>query len=100
MLRDLIGETELKKSIHKYRGDEDRSPQYVEKLVESESTRDLAWFFEDWVYQDKGLPEFRIDSAFQRKTDKGTYLLTVTIVNDGLAGGGVSFSGRLQCAEM
>ena len=29
--------------------------------------RDLEWFFDDWVYRDRGLPDFRVESAYARK---------------------------------
>ena len=100
MLRDLIGEPALKKAIRKYRADEDDNPKYVESLLEAESKADLAWFFEDWVYQDKGLPDFRVESAFPRKTDKGSYLVTVTIVNEGMAGAMVPFTVSFEGGEI
>jgi hypothetical protein len=100
MLRDMVEEPTLKKAIRKYRADEDDNPKYVEALVETESKRDLAWFFEDWVYQDKGLPDFRVESAFPRKTEKGSYLLTVTIVNGGMAGAEVPFTVSFNGGEI
>jgi hypothetical protein len=100
MLRDMVGEAALKKAVHKYCADEDRNPKYVEGLVEAESKSDLLWFFDDWVYQDKGLPDFRIESAYQRKTDKGSYLLTVTVTNTGMAGAEVPFTVSFDGGEI
>lgn len=99
MLRDLVGEPALRKAIRKYRADEDNNPRYVETLVEAEAKADLSSFFEDWVYQDKGLPDFRVESAFPRKTDKGSYLVTVTIVNSGMAGAVVPFTVSFDGGE-
>lgn len=86
MLRDMIGDPALKRVLHAYDSARDNDPKYLETLVAAESKRDLSWFFNDWVYNDKGLPEFHVASAFARKTDKGSYLLTVTIENTGIAG--------------
>ena len=100
MLRDMVGETALKKALHQYRAEEDKSQKYVEGLVETESKSDLSWFFDDWVYQDKGLPDFRIESAYSRKTDKGSYLVTITIVNSGIAGAEVPFTVSFDGGEI
>jgi hypothetical protein len=58
----------------------------VQKLLEKASGRDLQWFFDDWVYHDHGLPDFKIDSAFPVKTPTGSYIVTVTVTNLGGAG--------------
>jgi hypothetical protein len=100
MLRDMVGEAALKRAVRKYRADEDRNPKYVEGLVEAESKSDLLWFFEDWVYLDKGLPDFRIESAYPRKTDKGSYLLTLTVTNTGMAGAEVTFTVSFDGGEI
>jgi hypothetical protein len=57
MLRDMAGDDALKEAIRKYRGedDNDKAPKYVELLIEAAAKRDLSWFFDDWVYQDRGL---------------------------------------------
>ena len=100
MLRDMVGETALKKTLQKYRADDDKDPKYVEGLVTAESKKDLSWFFEDWVYQDKGLPDFRIESAYSRKTEKGSYLVTVTVVNTGPVGAEVPFTVNFNGGEI
>jgi hypothetical protein len=100
MLRDMVGETALKKTLQKYRADDDKDPKYVEGLVTAESKKDISWFFEDWVYQDKGLPDFRIESAYSRKTEKGSYLVTVTVVNTGPVGAEVPFTVNFNGGEI
>jgi aminopeptidase N len=100
MLRDMVGEMVLKKALQKYRADDDKDPNYVEGLVTAESKKDLSWFFEDWVYQDKGLPDFRIESAYSRKTEKGSYLVTVTVVNTGPVGAEVPFTVNFNGGEI
>jgi hypothetical protein len=86
MLRDMIGDLPLKKALAAYRPDEDKDPAYVQHLVAAETKRDLEWFFDDWVYRERGLPDFRIESAFPRPTVGGGYVVTVTIENHGNAG--------------
>ena len=97
MLRDIIGEDSLKKALAAYRPDEDREPSYLQRLMESQSHKDLEWFFDDWVYRDQGLPDFRVESVYTRQNMKGGYLVTVTLENLGSAGAevpvSVSFEG-------
>ncbi|MBV9480204.1 MAG: hypothetical protein JO249_05555 [Acidobacteria bacterium] len=81
MLRDMVGEVALKKAIAAYRPEYDDRPSYMQKLIEGESHRDLEWFFDDWVYRDHGLPDFRIVSAYTRPLLPGGYLITVSLEN-------------------
>jgi hypothetical protein len=66
MLRDMVGEDALKKALHAYKSADDKQPAYFQHLLHQYSSRDLEWFFDDWLYRDRGLPDFRIDSAFTR----------------------------------
>jgi hypothetical protein len=86
MLRDMMGESPLKKALAAYRPDQDKDPAYVQRLVAAQSKRDLEWFFDDWVYRDRGLPDFRVEAAFPRATVGGGYVVTVTVENLGNAG--------------
>jgi hypothetical protein len=86
MLRDTIGDASLKKALHAYHAEDDKDPAYVQKLIERVSQRDLQWFFDDWVYHDRGLPDFKIESAFPVKTPSNGYIITVTVTNSGGAG--------------
>jgi hypothetical protein len=86
MLRDMVGETALKKAIAAYRPEQDKEPSYMQRLIAAETKRDLEWFFDDWVYRDRGLPEFKVESAFPRKTMTGSFMLTITLDNPGTAG--------------
>src|SRR5205807_10485845 len=43
--------------------------------------RHLDWFFNEWVYSDRGLPDFRIASASVRQTVPGSYVVAVTVEN-------------------
>jgi hypothetical protein len=100
MLRDMIGEAALKQAISKYRAEDDKSPKYVEQLVEAAAKRDLGWFFEDWVYHDRGLPDFRVQSVHPWKNEKGVQIVTVTLENLGSAGAEVPFTVRCEGAEV
>jgi hypothetical protein len=86
MLRDMIGEPALKKAIAAYHPEQDREPSYMPRLIAAQTQRDLEWFFDDWVYRDRGLPDFKVESAFSRKTMSGSFMLTITLDNLGTAG--------------
>jgi hypothetical protein len=91
MLRDMVGDAALKQAIGNYRAEEDRDPKYVQKLVEAAAKRDLGWFFDDWVYRDRGLPDFRVQSVHPWQTEKGLQIVTVTLENRGDAGAEIPF---------
>lgn len=97
MLRDMIGDAALKKAIAAYRPEQDKEPSYMQRLIAAQTQRDLEWFFDDWVYRDRGLPDFKVESAFSRKTMNDSYMLTITVENLGSAGAEVpviiKFSG-------
>jgi hypothetical protein len=89
MLRDMLGDATLQKAISVYRPGADVSPSYWQGLLEEGRKRDLEWFFDDWVYRDRGLPEFRIETAYSRpllEDPNKLSLVTVTIANTGGAG--------------
>jgi len=90
MLRDMVGDAVLKRTLHQYRAGDDKDAAYFERLLEAESKRDLGWFFHDWVYTDAGLPDFRIESANARLTNGTSFITAVTVVNDGGAGAEVT----------
>jgi hypothetical protein len=86
--------------VASYRADEDTDPAYVQRLVEAQSKRNLQWFFDDWVYHNPGLPDFRVESAFPRQASQGNYLVTVTIENLGNAGAEAPVTVRFEGGEM
>jgi hypothetical protein len=100
MLCDMIGEDALKQAIHNYRAADDKDPKYVEQLVAAAAKRDLGWFFDDWVYHDRGLPDFRVLAAHPWKGTKETQLVTVTIENLGGAGAEVPFTIRFGSGQI
>jgi hypothetical protein len=85
MLRDMVGETAFTAALHKYRASDDKDAYYMQKLIEAQAHRDLGWFFDDWVYRDKGLPDFHIVSVYPRQLLEGGYMVTVTVENVGAA---------------
>ena len=100
MLRDMIGDAALKKALAAYQSDQDKESAYLQHLIEAQTHRDLEWFFDDWVYRDRGLPDFRVESAYPRaKLDNG-YTVTVTIQNLGDAGAEVPVTLRMEDGEV
>lgn len=97
MLRDMLGPEVINKAMAAYQPDADKEPAYVQRLLETASGKELEWFFDDWVYRDRGLADLRIVSVYPRQTLKGSYLVTVTVENLGRAGAEVPV--RVQMAE-
>ena len=102
MLCDTVGDDALKQALAKYRAkdDDDKNPKYVEQLIEAAAKRDLGWFFDDWVYQDRGLPDLRVQSAHPWKTEKDVPFITVTLENVGNAGAEVPFTIIFEGGEI
>jgi hypothetical protein len=102
MLRDMIGDAALKQAVAKYRAgdDTDRNSKYVEQLIEAAAKRDLSWFFDDWVYRDRGLPDIRVQSAHPWPAEKNAHIITVTIENLGDAGAEVPFTVFYEGGEI
>jgi hypothetical protein len=100
MLRDMVGDEALKQAIRKYRTEDDKDPKYVERLIEADGKRDLGWFFDDWVYQDRGLPDLHVQSVHPWTTENGVLLITVTLENSGSAGAEVPFTVIFEGGEI
>ncbi len=89
MLHDMVGDEVLQHALGAYRPGADVNPAYFQGLLEDGRKRDLEWFFDDWVYRNRGLPEFRVDNAYVRpllEDPNKIVLATVTIENRGGAG--------------
>lgn len=97
MLREMLGDSVLQRALAKYRAEDDREPSYCQRLLEAEAAAQhvvpkmkLEDFFDDWVYRDRGLPDFKIASTYVRPVlgspNGQNYLLTVTVQNLGNAG--------------
>jgi hypothetical protein len=87
MLRDLVGDTTLSAALRAYDPAADAVPESFEHLLEQAGDRkSLSWFFADWVYADKGLPDLTIDSVFPNAASvAGSYLVAVNLSNNGYA---------------
>jgi hypothetical protein len=100
MLRDMIGDAALKKAIASYKPEQDADPTYMPRLVAAQTQRDLQWFFDDWVYHDRGLPDFKVESAFAASTPTKSFLLTIILDNLGTAGAEVPVTIKFASGEV
>lgn len=100
MLRDMIGEPPLKKALAAYRPEQDKDAAYMQHLLEAQSGRDLQWFFDGWVYHDRGLPQPRVESAYPRATTGHGYVVTVTLENPGAVGAEVPVTLKMVEGEI
>lgn len=98
MLNDMLDDR-LLTLMFSYQGASDTAPEYLQHILESAAKRNLEWFFDDWVYHDRGLPDFRVESVFPRQTSQGNYLVTVTVENLGNAGAEVPVTVRFDGGE-
>jgi hypothetical protein len=109
MLRSIVGDDALKNALQMYRRDEkgDADPKEFQRVLEKASRKDLNWFFDDWVYRDRGLADLSIVSVTPRalpaKGDKGaSWLIAVEVRNEGDATAEVPVtvrSGTLTATE-
>jgi hypothetical protein len=99
MLRDMLGDVPLKAALKSYRADQDKDPTYIQRLIASQSKRDLEWFFDDWVYRDRGLPDFQLVSAPSRVTLNNTHVVAITVENTGGAGAEVPIFVTAESGE-
>jgi hypothetical protein len=89
MLRSMIGDTALQNALQLYDPALDTTDDYFEQLVERASVaqpanKELHQFFEDWVYNDRGLPDLTIAGVYPSQAGApGTYLVAVDVANNG-----------------
>jgi hypothetical protein len=90
MLRDITSDEALQQTFQAYRLDPtiDRDPAGFELTLEKFSRKDLRWFFNDWVYHDRGLPDLTIVNVTPRQIeahngDSAGWLVAVEVRNDG-----------------
>ena len=100
MLRDMVGEDALRKVLAAYRADNDKTASYVQHLIEAQSKRDLGWFFEDWVYRDRGLPDFHIAAVYPWEPSGNAHVVTVTVENRGNAGAEVPLILKMEQGQI
>jgi hypothetical protein len=92
MLRTIVGDEVLKQTLQAYRKDPalDHDPTGFERTLAKYSHMELHWFFENWVYQDRGLPDLRIVSVTPSHLEtsanpRAGWLVAVVVHNDGYA---------------
>jgi aminopeptidase N len=112
MLRSITGDDALKQALQLYRhsGKREEDPKEFQRILEQTSKQDLRWFFDDWVYRDRGLPDLSIASVTPRQlpaqgNKDASWLIAVEVRNDGDAiadvpviihSGALSASGRVR----
>ncbi len=92
-LREILGEDLLRQGLIAYRHSEasptfDLDPKAMETTLERISGKDLGWFFDDWVYHDRSLPDLTIlevnPRAMPDRFGKSAgYLVVVEVRNEG-----------------
>ena len=85
MLRDIVGDQSLQNALQAYRPADYAQPGYFEHLVEQASGRDLHWFFDNWVDQDRGLPDLSIGGVYPTPEANRSFLVAIDVVNNGYA---------------
>ncbi|MGH2633954.1 MAG: M1 family aminopeptidase, partial [Tepidiformaceae bacterium] len=96
-LRGVLGDDQFFRSLQRYFGDnQERSviTQDLASAVETETGRNMDWFFDQWVYR-PGHPEFKVSWSWDdvsgsasvtvrqtQKTDDGTPIFRVPLVID------------------
>jgi hypothetical protein len=99
MLNDML-EKASSDALLSYRAADDTNETYMQRLLEKASQRDLQWFFDDWVYHDRGLPDFRVASVFSTPVETGGFLVTITVENLGDAGAEVPLTLQYTGGEV
>jgi hypothetical protein len=86
MLRDLVGDNALVRALRAYQPGSDTAGAGFEQVLEQASGKDLKWFFDDWVYHDRGLPDLSIAGVYPNKASvAGSYIVAVDVSNSGTA---------------
>jgi hypothetical protein len=106
MLRSMVGDRALQQVLQAYRLDAklDRDPKGFELTLEELAHQDLRWFFDDWVYRDRGLPDLNIVSVTPSRLESrggvsAGWLVAVEVHNDGYAAAEVPVTVRSAMAR-
>lgn len=109
MLRSIVGNDVLKQALQNYRqsGSRDDDPKEFQHVLELTSHKDLNWFFNDWVYNDRGLPDLTIANVTPRQIPAqglkaASWLVAIEVRNNGDAAAEVPVtvrSGSLTTTE-
>jgi hypothetical protein len=96
MLRDIVGDGALQQSLQAYRSETASDPKLgrdsaaFQRVLERVSHKDLRWFFDDWVYRDRGLPDLSIASIAPSQLPSSPghsagWLVAIDVRNEGEA---------------
>ena len=106
MLRSIVGDEALKQALQTYRLDPrlDLDPAGLQRTLEQSSRKDLRWFFDDWVYRDRGLPDLSIVGVTPSQLESRVglpagWLVAVEVLNDGYAAAEVPVTVRSSAAS-
>jgi len=106
MLRGMVGDRALQQALQAYRPGAklDRDPKGFELTLEDIAHQDLRWFFDDWVYRDRGLPDLNIVSVTPSPLESPAgvsagWLVAVEVHNDGYAAAEVPVTVRSATAR-
>jgi hypothetical protein len=101
MLRELAGHEALARALLSYQPGSDTAGYGFEQVLERASGKDLKWFFEDWVYHDRGLPDLSITGVYPNKANMpGSYIVAVDVSNSGTAEAQVPVSVSSSIAKV
>jgi hypothetical protein len=104
MLRDLAGDNALARALRAYQAGSDTAGTGLEQVLAQASGKDLKWFFDNWVYHDRGLPDLSIAGVYPNKASvAGSYIVAVDVSNSGTAEAQVPVSvsaGKTTVTEM
>lgn len=109
MLQSIVGNDALKQAFQSYRlsGSRDDDPKEFQHAIEQTSHKNLDWFFSDWVYHDRGLPDLAIANITPRQLPAqglkaASWLVAIEVHNNGDAAAEVPVtvrSGTLTTTE-
>jgi hypothetical protein len=103
MLRDLLGDGALGQALQTYHPAQDRQPGYFQHIVQSVHAKDIEWFFDDWIYRDRGLPDLSIAGVYTRTLllhgGVKSYLTSVDVQNEGTCAAQVPVTVQGDAAE-
>jgi hypothetical protein len=86
MLRDLAGDDALGRALRAYQAGSDITGTGFEQVLAHTTGTDLKWFFDDWVYRDRGLPDLSIAGVYPNTANvPGSYIVSVDVSNSGSA---------------
>jgi hypothetical protein len=92
MLRSIVGDEALKHALQLYRrsGSAEQDPHHFQTILEQASKKDLNWFFNDWVYNDRGLADLSIANVTPRElpaqgNKAASWLIAIEVRNEGEA---------------